>query len=329
MALIACKSCGRMISDKATACPHCGYKPAADATTAATPAAPVETPATPAETSVAAVETTATPVETPVAPVETPATPVASEAKASAETVAPAPAPATPPAPKASKLLVALDIVLALVALFLGVVLLLPSPKASPSDAADSAAIDSTAIRDSLNAAAAAQQELDEFNNFSSPDLAAFLLHGKVKQIFSYSGQSYTKCVFDETGKLVKYETGDNHDSQGYEISHDGTTLGLVQEGTFGSWGESYEVSGKHLVSYEAGGDGVGDRIVYANYDEQGWPTTETHYDYDMMEDAWNVTGTTFVKYSDLDEHGNWLKKTTEDGEVVEQREIKYFPLGK
>lgn len=311
-----------MISDKAAACPHCGYKPGDDATPVATPAA----------ASAAPVATPVTPVETSVAAVETPVAPIAPEATAPAETVVPDPAPATPPAPKASKLLVALDIVLALVALFLGVTLLLPfipSPYANPTDAADSAAIDSTAIRDSLNAAAAAQQEVDEFNNFTSPDLAAFLLHGKVKQVFSYSGQSYTKCVFDETGKLVKYETGDNHDSQGYEISHDGTTLGLVQEGTFGSWGESYEVSGKHLVSYEAGGDGVGDRIVYANYDEQGWPTTETRYDYYMMEDAWNVAGTTFVKYSDLDEHGNWLKKTTEDGEVVEQREIKYFPLGK
>lgn len=174
-------------------------------------------------------------------------------------------------------------------------------------------------------------KERDEARNLSTIDLSAFLLHGCVKTMTSYSGQCFTKCTFNEAGRLIKYELGDNHETHGYKISHNGNELALVMNGTYDSWGESYEVRGGKLVKYESGGDGAGDRCTYSNFDANNWPLTETVYEYylgdDDEADGWRLSRKNTFTYTDIDEYGNWRKKLDASGSVVETRDIEYHPI--
>lgn len=171
------------------------------------------------------------------------------------------------------------------------------------------------------------EKRLEEFKNFRSNDLAAFMLHGKVKTVTCFSGQCFTYCEFNEEGKLIKYQTGDNHNKSNYEISHDGNSIALVMEGTFGSFGENYRVKDGKLVEYVFGGDGVAERIVYDHHDSNNWAKSKTCYEYDMENDSWKVTSTHSIKYSDIDQYGNWTTSKDEDGYTMESREIEYYPI--
>lgn len=77
-----------------------------------------------------------------------------------------------------------------------------------------------------------AEKRLEEFKNFKSNDLAAFMLHGKVKEVTSYSGQCFTRCEFDELGVLTKYESGDNHNSYESRISRVENELIILNSAT-------------------------------------------------------------------------------------------------
>lgn len=174
-----------------------------------------------------------------------------------------------------------------------------------------------------ISKSSARENEVNQ--NLRTKDLTAFLLHGKVKEVVSRSGQCFTRCCFNEAGKLVKYESGDNHNTNKYEISHNGNELGLVMEGTYGSWGEAYRVNGDRLTEYEAGGDGVDDKYKYSNYDSNNWPPKAICYSYDMEQDCWKEESITLFKYSDIDKYGNWQKKYDSNGDIIESREIKYY----
>lgn len=169
--------------------------------------------------------------------------------------------------------------------------------------------VDSTAIK------------LEEFKKFTTNDLAAFMLHGKVKTMKEFSGQSLSICTFNEAGVLVKYEIGDNHGTSRYSISHSGHKLGLTDN--TGTWGMSYDVRGGRLTGYECGGDGVGDRCTYSNHDANGWPHSVTSYEFDLETAEWAPAGSSRVSYSGLDEYGNW----TQGGPDEVTREITYYPI--
>ncbi len=190
---------------------------------------------------------------------------------------------------------------------------------------ADTTVVDTIAKMEEAPKVDSTKIKLEEFKSFRSADLSAFMLHGKVKSVTEYSGQCFTRCSFNKSGRLVKYEIGDNHSSEMYEISHYGSTLGITQPGTLGTWGWGYDVKGNKLVKYESGGDGVGDRCVYSNFDSNGWPRTETWYEYDMEEDAWILTSTKSVKYGNIDKYGNWQEKVS-NGDM-EARDIEYYPI--
>lgn len=172
------------------------------------------------------------------------------------------------------------------------------------------------------------EAKLNEFKNFTTMDLSALMLHGKVKTVTYYKGAGYrTKFDFDESGALINYEQNDDEfGTTKYEIHHEGNRLVLVQAETFGSWAEVYEIEDGKLVKYECGGDGVGSRNLYYYHDSNNWPRTETLYDYSIEEDAWIMTKSNSLTYDDIDEHGNWKNKVDQDGFAEERRTIEYYP---
>lgn len=159
-----------------------------------------------------------------------------------------------------------------------------------------------------------AEKRLEEFKNFKSNDLAAFMLHGKVKKVTSYSGQCFTRCEFDELGVLTKYESGDNHNSYESRISRVENELIIIHAEESGNR-EVYKVFDNKLVelNFETG------CYVYSDFDSNNWPKTRTCQELDG-----EYIGK--FEYSDIDEYGNWTTLKM-DGHIMESREIEYYPI--
>lgn len=176
--------------------------------------------------------------------------------------------------------------------------------------------------------------EIEEisYKKLSTKDLSAFMLHGKVKTMMVYSGQSFTKCEFNESGKLIKYQTGDNHVIHNYEITHNGDLISVHSDDEMSSLvGDCYEVNSDKLVRFEKYGDGEGFKITYANHDVNNWPLTETFSEYNVFSNNgdWQVRYTNSLSYSDIDEYGNWLTKTDHNDDILERRIIEYYSIDK
>lgn len=167
-----------------------------------------------------------------------------------------------------------------------------------------------------------AEKRLEEFKNFKSNDLAAFMLHGKVKKVTSYSGQCYTKCEFNESGILIYYEFGDNHSSHVSRISHEENKLTIIHAENSDDF-EVFEVVGYKLMKNEH----VGGYWLYSEHDSNNWAKSKIHYECDM--DGYSCVNLRFasITYSDIDQYGNWTTSKDEDGYTMESREIEYYPF--
>lgn len=171
----------------------------------------------------------------------------------------------------------------------------------------------------------------DEFKNIHSKDMSAFMLHGKVKTVTYYLGQSFSRCTFNELGSLIKYEIGDNHNTHQYPICHEGNNLLLSDE--LGSWVEVYEVDDENrLVKYErsSSSEGFGSRYLYYYHDSNNCPRIAKSFTFDIFDNSSQEGQTIKLTYSDIDEFGNWcICKENENSDLEEiiHREITYYAM--
>lgn len=175
--------------------------------------------------------------------------------------------------------------------------------------------------------------EIEEisYKKLSTKDLSAFMLHGKVKIVTYYSGQSFSRCTFNELGSLIKYEIGDNHNTHQYPICHEGNNLLLSDE--LGSWVEVYEVDDENrLVKYErsSNSEDFGSRYLYYYHDSNNCPRIAKSFTFDIFDNSSQEGQTIKLTYSDFDEFGNWcICKENENSDLEEiiHREITYYAM--
>ncbi len=174
-------------------------------------------------------------------------------------------------------------------------------------------------------AEAEAQTKLEEFKNFRSKDLSAFMLHGKVKMV----EEGDNKMFFDENGRLTRYE-----DLWGNtEIEREGNRLCIHSQG--GSSSFMITVRYGKIAEWQSDAhQGIAERSIFSNYDENNCPTSfirkaEASTDIDNIEELGSEEYV--VEYSDYDEYGNYRKMTQiHDGYTnVSTRKITYYPIGK
>lgn len=188
------------------------------------------------------------------------------------------------------------------------------------SDVAEPLCCDTTAV-DTVEAIDDTQTKLEEFKNFRTNDLSAFMLHGKVKHVEeSYGGNAYTLYTFNEQGKLI-----DVCLSGGtcYEIRHEGNILILLNQSESHSSKTEYEVdSSDRLIRYfyESSYDDS-EESKYSQFDDNGWPTFSINISWLEEEKT-----SSHITYKDIDEYGNWTRKAI-DGEDREFRTITYYPI--
>ena len=167
------------------------------------------------------------------------------------------------------------------------------------------------------------QTKLEEFKNFTSNDLAAFMLHGKVKQLDSFEGDVSVLYTFNEQGKLIDVSSEYTRD----KIRHEGNKLIISYQSESGesdSRDTEYEVdsSGRLIRCFyvERGGD-FSIYHEYSQFDDNGWPTYRT--DISGLEEE---KISSHITYKDIDEYGNWTTRA-DDGEDIEFRTITYYPI--
>lgn len=166
------------------------------------------------------------------------------------------------------------------------------------------------------------------FLNFTSNDLSSFLLHGKVKRLICFANKGINKFEFDNHGNLINGEYNNGENTYHYEISHKdnilvlGISWGEESEYTF----EEYEVNNEKLVRWQYFDYDV-DSCAYSEYNSNNWPEKETFYAFEMDVPLPKVSEFLY-KYNDIDDYGNWTKKANENGEIIERREIEYYPIG-
>lgn len=161
-----------------------------------------------------------------------------------------------------------------------------------------------------------AEKRLEEFKNFKSNDLAAFMLHGKVKKVTSYFGGYVTLCEFDEFGVLTKYE----YEFSEHKIYHDGNQLRIINEDA--EIIEVYKVINYKLVKMEYGGF----CYTYSDFDSNNCPMTRT-WEKIVDDGIDEPTEINRYIYTDIDEYGNWTTSKDENGKVIESRKIEYYPI--
>lgn len=171
------------------------------------------------------------------------------------------------------------------------------------------------------------QKKLEEFKNFRTMDLSAFMLHGKVKEMSEYIDysdySSFEKVTFDETGRLIKFIRGNTYyGSDELEITHDGNTLTVYTPETDNS--TEYVIKENRLVRLEQ----FQYYEVYSHYNSNNWPQISTCYEYNSEKDV-TYKKTYSITYSDLDKYGNWRKSLRKgnDNEYCYRRDITYYPV--
>ena len=185
MALITCPHCGKPVSDRAVKCPHCGCDLKGKG--------------------VAEKPNEVTPKE------ESHSTPIIEKEERSSN---------------GGKIIIIILLVVIILAIigFFGYQKFAPHATYDiPTDttAVDSFDIDTTAV-DTV-AIDDTQAKLEEFKNFRSNDLSAFMLHGKVKEMEeSYGGTYCLIYMFNEKGQLTDVL---DSDGGGRKIRHKGNTL--------------------------------------------------------------------------------------------------------
>ena len=285
MALIKCPKCGGKVSDRAVKCPHCGCDPK--------------------EKGVAEKPNEVTPKE------ESHSTPIIEKEERSS---------------KSGKII----IIILLVVIILAIIGFFGYQKFAPHDTydiydiptdttavdsfdSDTTAVDTVAIDDT-------QAKLEEFKSFTSNDLAAFNLHGKVKMV----KEGVDKMYFDENGTLTRYV-----DAWGEtKIEHNSDELYISSQGSGSFWTTVRD--GKVVKTVDDASMGVRGTNLYSNYDANNCPTR-------MILKLEGIDGDEFyskyifaIKYSDYDAYGNYRKMTEmNDDEThdVVTRTITYYPI--
>lgn len=174
------------------------------------------------------------------------------------------------------------------------------------------------------------QAEFEEFNNFRTKDLSAFMLHGKVKSVEeSNGGQAACTYYFSEQGELTKavMSGGDYR----CKIKRQTNKLVLSFENPndeYGGWGYVYTVDNSgRLISYIYGSDDFGDETTYSDFDSHGWPTRAK-----SIAELGGAVTTSSIGYSLIDEYGNWTVQSSMDddgNEITTYRSIEYYPIEK
>ena len=290
MALITCPHCGKPVSDRAVKCPHCGCAPK--------------------EQGAAEKNNDVTPKE------DSPTTPIIEQEESSSNR---------------GKTII-LFLLVAILAAIGGIfgyqkycdIGLGPLEYETPTDTAAVETLDSDTVAvDTVDT----QTKFEEFKNFTSNDLAAFMLHGKVKMV----KEGDSKMYFDENGTLTRYvdrwgETEIEHRSECDELY-----IGSQGSGSF--W-----ITVRDGKVVKAGCDanlGVSVNNWYSNYDANNCPTRRKLVEELADEDALDGEGFHseyfyVIKYSDYDEYGNYRKKTeiSEYGtDNMYTRTITYYPI--
>lgn len=169
--------------------------------------------------------------------------------------------------------------------------------------------VDSTAIK------------LEEFKEFTTNDLAAFMLHGKVKTM-TITGQVAETYYFSEEGVLVSVSISE----RGFRssIKHSGTKLTIDfsnPNDPYGGWTYVHTVDGSgKLISEQYGSDETGSKVTYSGHDANGWPVRYKATE-DEIGEQYNSSGS--ISYSGIDEYGNWTKRSG----LNMTRKITYYPV--
>ena len=170
------------------------------------------------------------------------------------------------------------------------------------------------------------EAKLEEFKNFTSNDLAAFMLHGKVKMV----KEGDSKMYFDENGTLTRYVDGWGETEIEHRSDCDELYIGSHGSGNF--W---ITVRDGKVVKIGCDANmGVSVNNWYSNYDANNCPTRRKLVEELADEDALDGEGFHseyfyVIKYSDYDEYGNYREKTEiSDNETNRHtRTITYYPI--
>lgn len=149
-------------------------------------------------------------------------------------------------------------------------------------------------------------------SSFTSPDLKWQQLQGHVKQLKIIGEYGYAVYNFDRQGNFISY-----HDSFGYPYKIKRNKKGQIVE--WHQWMD--ETDFYNDAEYVYNNDGYiyrettaseADEDVYVYVlNKQGWPVSASWKceDGEMGdEEVYHHKGTVFYTYSNIDDHGNWLK---------------------
>ena len=184
----------------------------------------------------------------------------------------------------------------------------------------DTAAVDTVATTDDT------QAKMDEFKNFRTLDLSAFMLHGKVKEfLITPGGNAHRVYKFNEQGELIDVQS-DSYKIQ--QIRREGNKLIISFQNPSletDCFDTEYEVdsSGRLISCIFVSEDSYYYEHKYSQFDEKGWPTYSTN---SHGSDPDDEETTSHINYKQVDEYGNWTARTIE-GEGSEYRTIKYYPI--
>ena len=285
MALITCPHCGKPVSDRAVKCPHCGCAPK--------------------EQGAAEKNNDVTPKE------DSPTTPIIEQEESSSNRG------------KTIILFLLVAILAAIGGIFgyqkycdLGYG---PLEYEAPADSTavepldnDTTAVDTVATTDDT------QAKLEEFKNFRTLDLSAFMLRGKVKEVVESYGADQTVYTFNEQGKLID---GQLFETTPYKVRRERNKLILLLEDSE----IDYEVDPMgRLVRCVTVGEGDSyEESKYSQFDENGWPTYSNKI---LGLEPDEVKTTKHITYKGIDEYGNWTIKN-ENGGCGVSRTITYYPI--
>lgn len=173
---------------------------------------------------------------------------------------------------------------------------------------------------------ASGEAKLNDTKTFTSMDLSAFMLHGKVKSVEeSYGGQVSCTYYFSEQGELAKavMSEGDYR----CKIKKQTNKLILSFENPndeYGGWGYVYTIDNSgRLISYIYGSQDGGDETTYSNFNSNDWPTRSK-----TIAELGGAATISTMSYSQIDEYGNWTLQTSKDNEgheITLYRSIEYY----
>lgn len=188
-------------------------------------------------------------------------------------------------------------------------------------------------VKDDVN-----ERLIDEFKNFRTMDLSAFMLHGHVKRLMILKegyGDIYDDDIanddvrwyfdFSEKGMLTNVSV--DEEQMQCRFSRRGNKLviqfGNTNDYNYFEWHYILDNS-DHLIQYEVCSVSNDCWTTYTNHDSNGWPTKASM---SCRKSDVPPTNETY-KYSQIDEYGNWtLRKSigVDGSEITERRSIEYY----